>query len=524
MGSVFALRPLGRRGYASSAPELYDVVVVGAGMVGAAVAALLRMHPSTQDLRVALLNQQAPCTSLKLSDVPDLRVSTITAGSLTILKTAGAWEPLRGPRSAEFSTMQVWDSRAKGCIRWDSQELGQASMGWVVENNILQAALLRAALGHPAREDPLEAGAGSSTGSSTGVGSPPRPDPALDPLEVTKAYEGSLGGNGSNQQYAGGGHRGVDGLWPCSLESLVLPPYNLHQSPNPQGWAQNHLAEVHLQGGTTIRAKLVVGADGGNSLVRRLAGIRCEQWDYQQRGLVATVATREENLTAWQRFLPSGPLALLPVRGGFSNIVWSTTPAMVQELEQLGPLDFADALNRALRGPLGPHLPQFPSPLQALSPPPSKYQDPPEVLQWVGSPPRSFPLRLNHAGRYVTPRVALVGDAAHVIHPLAGQGVNLGLADAWDLVQAVAYGRERGVDIGDLVLLEEHYERSRRAANIQMIRILDLVKGLFAVQSSSVALLRGVGLDLLNAAPPVKNAIMSFAMGGGESVRAGAAS
>ncbi|GIL43781.1 hypothetical protein Vafri_1398 [Volvox africanus] len=261
-----------------------------------------------------------------------------------------------------------------------------------------------------------------------------------------------------------------------------------------------------------------------------MAGIRTWGWGYGQRGLVATVSTAEPSMTAWQRFLPTGPLALLPVRDGYSNIVWSTTPQTATAMEAMTPAAFAAAVNKALSDPpiattagtftswLGPMA----ASLERLGPfaefgknfgsGSNGFQDPPLVLGWAGGPPRSFPLQLKQAGRYILPRLALVGDAAHAVHPLAGQGVNLGFGDARVLVEALAGAVETGTDPGDARILQGDYEAPRQRAVLTMVAALDGIKRVFEVQASGFAALRGVGLSMINAAGPVRNGLMQYAM------------
>ena len=229
--------------------------------------------------------------------------------------------------------------------------------------------------------------------------------------------------------------------------------------------------------------------------------------------------------TAWQRFLPSGPFALLPVRGGLHNIVWTTTSEAAGVLEKMGPEEFAEAANRALRLPIPASTPSSPlsqagemvdgliSTLAATQSLPQRYQDPPMIDSWVGSAPKSFPLQLKHATRYVLPRFALIGDAAHAVHPLAGQGVNLGFGDAEALADAIAMARKSGSDIGDPLILTEMYEKPRRAANEVMITALDSIKTAFSIQMKPFAAARNLGLDLINRTPIVRDVIMSYAMG-----------
>lgn len=448
--------------------EPYDVAILGGGMVGVTFAALLGTHPLTQGLRVAVVDrQELKGQQSDLSATPDMRVSTITPASALALKRIGAWSLLMPPTSAAFSSMQVWDAAGQAYIRYEADDIGADTIGHVVENNRIVAAVVAQ----------LQNGATQSSTSS---------------------------------KHAARARGGVSLLAPKSLSRLQLP-----SGADPRHIAS--LATLELEDGSAISARLVVGADGARSRVREAAGLRTVGWQYGRRGLVATVATLTPNVTAWQRFLPAGPLALLPVRDGYSNIVWSTTPSEAKELEGLDPEQFAAAVNTALgQGRPPPILPPL---LQAVTPwlpgsgSATPFETPPLVTGWQGSPPRSFPLQLSHAGRYVRPRVALIGDAAHAVHPLAGQGVNLGIADALALADAIATAVESGSDIGSEAFLAEAYEAPRQRANLTMMAALESLNHVFGPQSGAAATVRSAGLAMLHASGPLKQQIMRYAMG-----------
>eukprot|EP00891_Asterochloris_glomerata_P006646 jgi/Astpho2/6646/fgenesh1_pm.00101_%23_17_t len=344
---------------------------------------------------------------------------------------------------------QVWDSSGAGYVRYRAADAGRTVMGHVAENSVLQAALMHC-LHRP----------------------------------------------GAN----------VELMWPVSVEGLQLPAY---PSASDAGGTQSSspFAELHLAGGRSLKARLVVGADGARSHTRQLAQMRTMGYSYGQRGLVVSVRTASPNRTAWQRFLPTGPLALLPVRDGYSNVVWSTTPQHARQLEHSTPQELVRALNE----PFG----QTSAVANLFGAPDSTepFQLPPMVTEAPGPPPKSFQLVLCQAGKYVRPRLALVGDAAHAVHPLAGQGVNLGFADVAQLTDAIALAVETGTDIGDLQHLETQYERPRQSANMRMAATLDALKRVFQPQNAVFASIRGAGLNLINSAPAVRTKIMEVAMG-----------
>lgn len=246
-------------------------------------------------------------------------------------------------------------------------------------------------------------------------------------------------------------------------------------------------AAVSLDDGTELRARLLVGADGANSPVREAAGIPAQEWDYRQRALVTHLATSESHgATCFQRFLPDGPLAFLPLLDGRSSIVWSATPERVRELEALEDDAFADAVASAIENRLG-------------------------RVSRIG-PRAAFPLRYLHARRYVGDRVVLVGDAAHVVHPLAGQGVNMGLLDVAALTQVVVESRRAGRDFGRVSELRR-YERWRRADNTLMANSLHGLNHLFGTGNEAIAWARSLGLNLVDELKPVKRLFMRQAAG-----------
>ena len=244
-------------------------------------------------------------------------------------------------------------------------------------------------------------------------------------------------------------------------------------------------ARLQLSDGSTLQARLVVAADGADSALRERAGIETRGWAYPHKALVCHVRTeRAHGATCYQRFLPSGPLAFLPLADGRCSIVWST-----HEAEALLALDegaVRERLGEALQHELGSIL-----------------ECTPRVV---------FPLRLLHASEYVRERLALVGDAAHVIHPLAGQGVNLGLADVQLLAQLLTEARQRQVDIGSLRLLRR-YERARQADNLDMLAMTDALYRAFDTRVAGWDELRRYGMDAINRLAPLKRYFAQRATG-----------
>lgn len=388
----------------------YDLIIVGGGMVGSALACAL----GETDLRIALLEGKPLehiCPDLK----PDLRVSAINRASQRIFAAVGAWDSMTAWRVSPFRDMQVWDAMGSGHIHFDSAAIGEPLLGWIIENRVIQYALLERVQQLPA----------------------------------------------------------VDLFCPMALDAA--------EPLDGKGW------RVRLNDGCEYATRLLVGADGAQSKVRQLAGVNTRGWSYDQKAVVSNVRTAESHQeTAWQRFLPAGPLAFLPLHDGGCSIVWSMLPEQADALLALDDSAFAQALTEAFDRRLG-------------------------AITDVG-PREAFPLRLQHTHDYVKPGLALIGDAAHVVHPLAGQGVNLGLLDAATLAEVILNALAAGQEIGAFKTLRR-YERWRKGDNLLMLGVMDGFKRLFSNSLPPVRLLRTLGLHLTDAASPLKNLIARRAMG-----------
>jgi 2-octaprenylphenol hydroxylase len=244
---------------------------------------------------------------------------------------------------------------------------------------------------------------------------------------------------------------------------------------------------VTLQDGSQVSASLLVGADGSRSWLRQQLGMTVRGWDYAQTALVTYVKTEKSHQqTAWQRFLPGGPLAFLPLLKGYSSIVWSTQPQHAEELRGLPERAFAEALEDAYDSRLG------------------------AIIET--GPRACFPLRFLMAESYIDEHVALVGDAAHTIHPLAGQGVNLGLSDAASLAEVIIDALNQRQPINSHKVLRR-YERWRRSENLSMLAMVDQIQRLFTTQPPVLQWARNTGMGLVNRLAPVKHEVIQHAMG-----------
>ncbi|MGZ8931632.1 MAG: FAD-dependent monooxygenase, partial [Methylosarcina sp.] len=312
--------------------EMFDVVIVGGGMVGAAVACSL----GGSLLKVAVIESSPP--EPFADDQPhDLRVSALSIASKTILETVGAWQGIVTRRLCPFRRMRVWETT--GDTEFCSEDIGQPSLGYIVENRVTQLALLERL-----------------------------------------------------QDFA-------------NIELICLPIKNIHYQPDKP-------TELELADGRLLSAKVLVAADGGQSRVRQTVGLGVTSWDYKQHALVIYIETAyEQQDITWQRFVPTGPQAFLPLTGHYGSIVWYHSPDEIRRLKALSD----DALLKEL-------LAAFPECLGKIN----------KVLGRA-----SFPLKRQHAQDYVKTGVVLVGDAAHMINPLAGQGVNIGLLDAAALAEVL---------------------------------------------------------------------------------------
>ncbi len=398
----------------------FDVVIAGAGVVGATLACLLAGDPRTRSLSVAILDTHSP-KDFTLGAPVGLRVSALSRASQRILDAAGAWPAIAAARACPYREMRVWDALPDGSddayrdgVHFDCAELGEADLGHIVENDLVLS-VLHAAL--------------------------------------RKCV-------------------GLNVMVPVRMTGVTR---------------DGEALQVGLDSGEVLHTRLLVGCDGASSPTREFAELEAETASYRQRGVVAVVQTsRPHRETAWQRFLPGGPVAFLPLASGESSIVWSCDEDRALALMELGDGEFSAAVGEASNGVLG------------------KIK--------VRSRRASFPLRRLHALNYCAAGIVLAGDAAHVVHPLAGQGANLGLLDAASLAEVLGAALAAGEGPGDLRVLRR-YERWRKGDNLASLRALDGISQLFSNDIGVLAGIRRRGLRAVNATPMLKNRFMRHALG-----------
>ena len=384
----------------------YDVIIVGAGMVGSSLAVALSTE---QNFSIAVIEpfELKPLTN---KDPADLRVSAISQASEQLLKNLNIWPHFISERLSPFTDMSVWETQSSK-IHFDCAEIGEPHLGYLIENRHIQQACLAE----------------------------------------------------------------------CQQRSnitFICPDKPVSKDKN----------TLSLESGKVLTADLIVAADGAQSPLREWAGIETTGWDYDQHGLVCTVTTEQPHKqTARQRFLPGGPLAFLPLANPQQcSIVWSNTTEEAERLKQLSDDDFKDTLANAFEHELG------------------------EIIEV--SPRASFPLKCRHAKDYVEAGLALVGDAAHTIHPLAGQGVNIGFLDAATLAEIVIDAHQKGRQIGSLHTLKK-YQRQRKGDNLAIQMTMDAFKRVFGSENPVLRIARQSGFQLVNNNQLLRRCFMQQASG-----------
>lgn len=387
-----------------------DVVIAGGGLAGCTLAHLL----SGAGIRCILINTgKTPLNSM--TSTTQSRSLAITPASANILASINIWQKLPRLQLGLFNQMHVWDEQSGGEIRFDSTDINEPLLGYIVEQQLLQ-----------------------------------------QQLTDTCAY-----------------------LPGCNVINGETVTSVINQTDS---------VVIELDTEDRIQAQLLVAADSSNSPIRKLVGLEYKRHDYQQQAVtcLATSSLPHENV-ARQRFLPGGPLAFLPTADpSVCGIVWSTDPDHARSLLSMDETQFCSQLEQAFEYRLG-------------------------NITACGDRSR-FDLFRAHAPEYIHERTVLVGDAAHTVHPLAGQGANLGLLDVAVLAELISQARQQYRNPFSQRVLR-HYQRWRKLDNQRMLVFLDALKYLFAADNSLFINLRGYGLNTVNSIPCLKSRIMRHAMG-----------
>ncbi len=375
----------------------HDVIIIGAGIVGSAMA----LAAAQQGLQVALLDKQAPSP---VTPSMGLRVSNINFISEQFLNTLGVIFPK--DRCGTFNSIQIFQEDYLATLNFSAKILGLSYLGSIIENNVLISLMTQSK---------------------------------------------------------------IETFWPVNLEKIEFTDKAVLLSSPEIG---------------ALCAPLIIGAEGAHSWLRERCAIMQDEKSYQQTALVAHIVTQKPHEhRAYQRFLAQGPLAYLPLCAAEqSSIVWSSTPSHIDYLMNLDNQAFADEVGRGMMYQLG--------------------------TVELFSERASFPLVMRHAKHYIAPRVVLVGDAIHTLHPLAGQGANLGLMDVACLAKLLLWAKQQRRDIGSFALLRR-YERERRYANTLVLRAVALL----AQNQKPFPFLRAAGMQVLEHSTLIKRAMMHYAQG-----------
>ncbi|XP_023299332.2 ubiquinone biosynthesis monooxygenase COQ6, mitochondrial [Lucilia cuprina] len=433
----------------TTSTEHYDIIIGGGGLVGTTLAAALATNKTMADKKVLLLEGAPPFKGFSTSQPYGNRVSAINKNSIALFESIGAWERMLNARVKPVKQMQVWESNSDALIQFQHDHFAQ-DVACIVENDLMLDAVYS---------------------------------------QLKDAAPNVLVRNLSR------------------ISEVKLP------SDTGKG-----VSEVTLQSGEKFTCELIIGADGANSLVRKQMGVDVFSLNYERMGLVATLELSEaaDNSVAWQRFIPTGPVALLPLTDKLSSLVWSTTIPHAKELLNMAPQEFIDALNEAFckEFPKSDLTDKALSTLNSIMGRSSATmrQYPPRVSGVFEKSRATFPLGFLHASSYVCTGAALIGDAAHRLHPLAGQGVNLGFSDVGYLIETLAEAAYAGAKLGDKQYLMK-YEQKCLNKNVPILVGVHGLHTLYSTTLTPVVLLRSLGLQLTHNIPQIKDIFMKRAMG-----------
>jgi 2-octaprenyl-3-methyl-6-methoxy-1,4-benzoquinol hydroxylase len=386
--------------------QQFDIVIVGGGMVGGALACAL----APLGLAIAVVEQQTP-TAYQDDQPMDLRVSAISVASEQLLTRVGAWQHLTAMRTCPYRYLETWETENSHLL-FDSTQMSRDHLGHIIENRLIQLALWQ----QMATFNNVTILAGQTI------------------TEIERCSDG----------YA-----------------LTV-------------------------GDQQLSCNLLVGADGANSLVRQTANIGVTAWDYRQHAMLINITTEcEQQDITWQQFTANGPRALLPLAGNKASLVWYDSPATIRRLSALSPTLLKQQI-----------INQFPD----------------RLGQFEVDDRGSFPLTRRHAHTYYKDNVVLVGDAAHTINPLAGQGVNLGFKDVIQLTQVISEAHRQNISWWHTNTLSA-YQKARKPDNLLMQSAMDAFYLTFSNHKGPIKLLRNTALKLAGQSQWGKRQVMKYAMG-----------
>ncbi|XP_057372852.1 ubiquinone biosynthesis monooxygenase COQ6, mitochondrial-like [Daphnia carinata] len=430
----------------SPAARHYDIIISGGGMVGFAMACSLGRNDRLKNQKILLL-ESSNYKELNLSEY-NLRVCALNLNSKLLLESLGAWQHIVNARYSPVKKMQIWDACSDAAITFGKADLSE-DIAWIVENDLIQDSLMK---------------------------------------EVQH----------ENQ---------VDVQYQSKVIHYRLPKH------------ADDSVHVTLEDGSHLTTDLIIGADGYNSGLRQAMKTQYITYDYNQMAVVATLRISEstENVTAWQKFLPSGPIALLPLSSSLSSLVWSTDKKSARDLLQLPPEIFIDRINQAvwnnedmnyMAQNVSERLFQLLKVCRINSQEENETdtrQLPPSVVGIEGHQ-AAFPLSFGHSVKYVSPKAVLIGDAAHRVHPLAGQGVNLGFGDVAALSQVINEAIDNGSEAGNYLYLQK-YQSNRQLINLTVMAAVHGLHLLYGTTSLPQVLLRSLGLTITDSLSSVKRLI-----------------
>lgn len=389
----------------------YDMMIVGGGIVGLTLACALAQQTT---LSIVVLEAQSQLQSWS-SDHQHHRVSAISLSSQRVFQALDIWDAIAEKRISPFTKIMVWDANNKNELCFNSSDIHEHILGYIIENNAI----------HDSLKEKLKS------------------------------------------------HIRVE-----MIDSIALDSYH----------EDNDSIKIYSKDDRLFEAKLAIAADGANSWLRQQANIDVNRFNYQQKAIVSTIYTEKPHLNvARQVFLPTGPLAFLPLSNANAcSIVWSLPLEDEKRLSALDATQFKNELSQAFSYRLG-----------AVVDMDKRY---------------TFPLYKQQAKHYIQSKVVLVGDAAHTVHPLAGQGLNMGLLDATSLCEVIEHAMEKSTEFNRFETLRR-YERWRKADNMSLALGIDIIKKLYASATPPIPSFLSIGLSLTNRMQLIKKMFTNHAVG-----------